>query len=134
MGNQADHFQFARRERLGRGLGIALEVRHEAGGNRGRNRRPAADRASDGGEQRLPRGVLEQVACGAGFDCGQDLDVGVVGGEDQDRRRIGQGGGLGLIGMRERAEILGGRMAVESSPGEGTAIAVTLPALEATAQ
>jgi signal transduction histidine kinase len=43
-------------------------------------------------------------------------------------------GGLGLIGMRERAEALGGSLAIESTPGEGTAVAVTLPAIEAAAR
>ena len=43
-------------------------------------------------------------------------------------------GGLGLIGMRERAEALGGSLAIESTPGEGTAVAVTLPAIEAVAR
>jgi signal transduction histidine kinase len=37
-------------------------------------------------------------------------------------------GGHGLPGMRERAEHLGGRLDVESRPGEGTAIALALPA------
>ncbi|HYO43516.1 MAG TPA: sensor histidine kinase [Candidatus Limnocylindrales bacterium] len=37
-------------------------------------------------------------------------------------------GGHGLPGMRERAEHLGGRLDVESGPGEGTAIALALPA------
>jgi hypothetical protein len=39
----------------------------------------------------------------------------------------GRGGGLGLRGMRERAGALGGRLAVESAPGRGTTIAVTVP-------
>lgn len=39
----------------------------------------------------------------------------------------GPAGGHGLRGMRERAERLGGRLEVESSPGEGTAIALALP-------
>ncbi len=39
------------------------------------------------------------------------------------------GRGLGLVGMRERAERLGGSLAVESAPGEGTTLGVTLPAL-----
>jgi signal transduction histidine kinase len=39
----------------------------------------------------------------------------------------GPGGGLGLRGMRERVEALGGRLAVESAPGRGTTIAVTVP-------
>jgi signal transduction histidine kinase len=40
----------------------------------------------------------------------------------------GRGGGLGLHGMRERGEALGGRLAVESSSGGGTTVAVTVPA------
>jgi signal transduction histidine kinase len=39
----------------------------------------------------------------------------------------GPNGGLGLRGMRERVEALGGRLAVESTPGQGTTIAVTVP-------
>src|SRR5918997_6916520 len=35
--------------------------------------------------------------------------------------------GEGLPGMRERAELLGGTLRVESAPGAGTRIAVTLP-------
>ena len=40
---------------------------------------------------------------------------------------VGSNGGLGLPGMRERVEALGGRLAVESTPGRGTTIAVTVP-------
>jgi two-component system sensor histidine kinase DegS len=36
-------------------------------------------------------------------------------------------GGEGLPGMRERAELLGGTLLVESAPGAGTRIEVTLP-------
>ncbi|HEV7700059.1 MAG TPA: PAS domain S-box protein [Pyrinomonadaceae bacterium] len=36
-------------------------------------------------------------------------------------------GGLGLVGMRERAALLGGRFEIESSPGEGTTIFVRIP-------
>ena len=36
-------------------------------------------------------------------------------------------GGLGLSSMRERTEVLGGSFSVESSPGQGTKIVVTLP-------
>lgn len=36
-------------------------------------------------------------------------------------------GGFGLPAMRARAESLGGTFAVESAPGQGTAVAVTLP-------
>jgi PAS domain S-box-containing protein len=34
---------------------------------------------------------------------------------------------IGLIGMRERAEMLSGRLTVESSPGKGTSIVVEVP-------
>lgn len=36
-------------------------------------------------------------------------------------------GGFGLPAMRSRAETLGGLFTVESDPGQGTAVAVTLP-------
>jgi two-component system sensor histidine kinase UhpB len=35
--------------------------------------------------------------------------------------------GLGLAGMRERAQGLGGQLVVESTPGRGTAVTLTLP-------
>jgi signal transduction histidine kinase len=40
---------------------------------------------------------------------------------------LGPNGGLGLRGMRERVQALGGRVAVESAPGRGTTVAVTVP-------
>jgi two-component system sensor histidine kinase NreB len=36
--------------------------------------------------------------------------------------------GFGLLGMRERAELMGGTLHVESAPGSGTTIVATLPA------
>jgi signal transduction histidine kinase len=42
-------------------------------------------------------------------------------------RGSGTNGGLGLPGMRERVEALGGRLVVESAAGRGTTIAVTVP-------
>ena len=36
-------------------------------------------------------------------------------------------GALGLVGMRERAVLLGGRLEVESAPGAGTTIVIELP-------
>jgi PAS domain S-box-containing protein len=41
-----------------------------------------------------------------------------------ERRRTG---GLGLMGVRERAYLLGGRCSIDSAPGEGTEIEVRIP-------
>ena len=38
--------------------------------------------------------------------------------------------GLGLLGMRERVDALGGRFVLRSAPGEGTEIAVAIPIVE----
>ena len=39
----------------------------------------------------------------------------------------GEHAGMGLASMRERAEALSGQIVIESEPGRGTRIAVTLP-------
>jgi two-component system, NarL family, sensor histidine kinase UhpB len=52
---------------------------------------------------------------GHGFD-----PTGVVPGED------GQGG-IGLVGMRERLRLLGGRLEIESAPGDPTIVRARLP-------
>ena len=66
---------------------------------------------------RLRDGALRLVVRddGVGFDPEATL-----------RRRSG-GRGLGLLGMRERASWLGGRVAVRSTPGQGTKVRLTLP-------
>ncbi|WP_073948384.1 sensor histidine kinase [Streptomyces kebangsaanensis] len=64
--------------------------------------------------------ALDVVDDGAGFD---PEAVGAA------VRRPGGAvdGGFGLPAMRSRAEALGGTFTVESAPGQGTAVAVTLP-------
>jgi signal transduction histidine kinase len=39
----------------------------------------------------------------------------------------GEEGRLGLVGMRERAEMLGGSLTIESTPGMGTSVIVEVP-------
>jgi signal transduction histidine kinase len=42
-------------------------------------------------------------------------------------RRAHEGRGFGLMGMRERAVLVGGRLRITSSPNQGTSIEVSLP-------
>jgi signal transduction histidine kinase len=48
-------------------------------------------------------------------------------GKGMSREQITSSRSLGLLGMRERAELLGGHVAIESRPGEGTVVRATLP-------
>lgn len=52
----------------------------------------------------------------------RDNGRGFVPGERADR-----GGGRGLVGMRERVELLGGTLRIDTAPGAGTTIRVELP-------
>src|SRR5262249_19740614 len=58
-------------------------------------------------------------------DDGVGFDVGPT--QEQAARQ----GHLGLLGMRERVQNLGGRLDVESAPGRGTRIRATFPVGEA---
>jgi signal transduction histidine kinase len=53
-------------------------------------------------------------------DDGQGFDVDATLARRGDR-------GLGLIGMRERVEALGGLFMIQSSPGKGTEVSLTIP-------
>ncbi len=44
-----------------------------------------------------------------------------------ERQRALRGGSLGLLGMQERVALLGGRIAIESAPAQGTTVLVRLP-------
>lgn len=48
-------------------------------------------------------------------------------GFELDRLQREDGSGLGLVGMRERAGLVGGRVAVESEPGAGTRVELEIP-------
>jgi signal transduction histidine kinase len=51
------------------------------------------------------------------------LGFAVAGALDRSQQRPG----LGLLGIRERANLLGGRLSIESEPGAGTRLHVLLP-------
>jgi PAS domain S-box-containing protein len=65
-------------------------------------------------------GVLELVVRddGVGFDVTGTLD------------RAARRGHLGLLGIKERVQILGGDLEVESKPGQGTRVRISLPLSE----
>lgn len=46
---------------------------------------------------------------------------------DDGRGTDGSAGGFGLLGLRERVELLGGEVAVESAPGQGFVLSVIVP-------
>ena len=48
-------------------------------------------------------------------------------GFEQDGVFASRGGHFGLLGMRERAERLGGELHLDSHPGEGTEVEVQVP-------
>lgn len=58
--------------------------------------------------------LVDVVDDGRGFD-------------PEDVPAASDAGGFGLRAMRERVAALGGTLAVESAPGEGTAVAASLP-------
>jgi signal transduction histidine kinase len=63
------------------------------------------------------RAVLEVADDGTGFDVDAPASPGPT--------------GLGLSGMRERAELLGGRLDLSAAPGRGTTVRLTIPFLPA---
>ena len=52
---------------------------------------------------------------GRGFDVGDTME------------RATSGKALGLLGMQERVSMLGGQVAIESTPGKGTTIRASMP-------
>jgi len=56
------------------------------------------------------------------------IDDDGVGFDDRAREPRGERRGLGLIGIRERATQLGGKVTIETAPGKGTRLTVELPA------
>ena len=54
-------------------------------------------------------------------DDGRGFDVGAVSSDVSSTQS------LGLLGMRERAKLLGGTLSVRSTPGQGTSVVVQVP-------
>jgi signal transduction histidine kinase len=70
----------------------------------------ATDRAAVAVHESAGRIDIEIRDEGAGFDPG------------------GSSGGFGLIGMRERADLVDGTVTVRSTPGRGTTVSIVVPA------
>ena len=68
--------------------------------------------------------ILRQEAVGVELsirDNGRGFDVGAA------REGALRGGSLGLLGMEERVLLAGGRLEIQSAPGQGTEVKATLP-------
>ena len=48
-------------------------------------------------------------------------------GQGFDPRSLGRAGGVGLLSIRERIELLGGRMKIRSAPGRGSTFLIVVP-------
>jgi signal transduction histidine kinase len=131
LGTQAALEALADRTRS-RGVEVHLQVDldYEAGR---RPTRPAPEL-----ETAVYRVVQEAVTNAVKHAGADDIDVAVREAEGGITVRVHDDGrgfdpaasvdGFGLVGMRERAESLGGRLTVRSAPGAGTTITVRLPA------
>ncbi len=83
------------------------------------------------------RHVVITLGIANGSTDGQDSDIWPavflrIGDDGMGMVPAGRGAGLGLIGMRERVDGLGGHFAVDSGPGKGTTISIRLPLTPAT--
>jgi len=68
--------------------------------------------------------ILDQKPSGVSLiieDNGTGFDVGAVGSNGSSSH------GLGLLGMRERATLIGGDVQIESTPGSGTTVYISIP-------
>lgn len=96
---------------------VAFRVVQEAIANVARHAEPAAVAISARADG--DRIVVEVADDGRGFDPGDP------------RARI-EGGHLGLAAMSERAALVGGDVTIDSAPGRGTTLRLSLPAAAAT--
>ena len=93
---------------------IAQELLHNVG------KHAQADQARlilEGGPGCLRLAVQDN---GRGFDPARQV-------VEEAGRRVIQEGGLGLLQLRERVELLGGFLRIESAPGQGASISIELP-------
>lgn len=67
---------------------------------------------------------LDVADDGVGFDAGQPADA--CDGADPDTP-VSRPRGYGMLSMAERAELVGGRLSVQSRPGSGTTVTVSVP-------
>jgi signal transduction histidine kinase len=97
---------------------VLYRVAHEALNNVGRHARASRVEVSI---EKLPESISMKIK-----DNGKSFDVESV-------LRANRGRRLGLLGMRERLEMVGGNFSVESAPGKGTVVWARFPAGKARA-
>ncbi|HEY0787212.1 MAG TPA: ATP-binding protein, partial [Thermoanaerobaculia bacterium] len=118
--------QQLRRLRESAGLMTALSVEEE----------PHLDMLTSATLYRIAQEALSNVVRHAGAT---DVEVSLSGAGDTAILKIRDNGrgitseqiadprSLGLLGIRERAELLGGTVAIDGAPGRGTTVEVSLP-------
>jgi signal transduction histidine kinase len=107
--------------------GIAISVKGSTGGRLGPSAEIAFYRAvqealTNAGKHARATRITIQFRRGAETVTCVIRDDGIGFDMSAQRRR-----GLGLIGMRERVEILGGSVAIESRPGKGMGLVIKIP-------
>ena len=118
-----------------RASGLEVEARVELASEHGR----MAERLDPELETGLYRIVQEALTNAAKHGCAEQAVVEVVRDGGSIRIKVADNGagfdpsaattGFGLAGMRERVELLGGELTIESAPGDGTTITAAMPAV-----
>ncbi|MFF3888699.1 sensor histidine kinase [Streptomyces sp. NPDC001914] len=109
---------------------VALDVVDDGIGFTPGDVRPPDRNHTDRDHRNRNRDRRDGDATASNVTAGDTADGESLGGDAAGRESVGgdtADGGFGLPAMRSRARSLGGTFTVESAPGQGTAVAVTLP-------
>lgn len=117
----------------GMAISAHVELEHESGG--------AQSRLAAEVEEATYRVVQESLNNAVKHSAARTISVSVIERDDEVRVEVADDGvgfdpdalyaGFGLIGMRERVQLLGGRLRLEASPGGGSTVRATIPSVRA---